>query len=1003
MWPLWLIIVIAVVGAAVLTCTGILLAITLERRRHRHIMHDHGLTRNLSKYHRPKLSACEHNYSHITHPTTPLRRSVQLPFGVVSVGVDSAGEDEERQLNTATGHADDYVEVLRPRSKRSIRQSFSGHPLYIPKTRRQGKLRKAVPLDRIQKSPLSAITEFSDPSTGVSPIAPEFPAESETIAMHETAMMKPEKHTSTQWPLVTASTRASDIVLTEIMSIAVRESVLMRKGGGKHSQPTAPQSASVPRSISSASMASLAPDDPLPPLPTIHFPRNIMARASNASLDTVGSSVLGAFAGSPANDATELSASNLESNEQSPTPRLGLGQVFSTPKLQALPVKQTIHGLCTGKPSIRSLHPTVDTDEISPGSTRNISNAPPFPTIVIQEESFKIIDASNWDLPTLKVGKIRPPSDRPNRHSLIEQSRTAQYRAASDSATSLLADEDVFSVLEAPQRPNSVAIGNPLQWDRRGSFATKRHSLSSLDGPRRGHRRQNCVRITNLPYLDLRAHDMMRLPELREEQQQVARTLEADKSFHGFEIRQPRPMFKPRESESDIKSSTPIPSPFRNAPILTPTPRPVRKQYIQRPDSAVSGTPRPDSEVFNSDHIPVQVSGHRSTTPRQWPLSPCSKPNVLLRETPPSAQPSDRIPFESPILPSPALNSASLYPRKSLVKGPRNPRNSGQSSHPAAKRPLQNKNGPNYRITKARECSGSGDFALRKSVMMLRSMNSEGRLLDQQRTMLSNIGAVKSDSPEIFAMPSPPMNKRVMGLRNTSGTSSTASTPRSVSVETQQASRGSSPLAHSTSNSTRAPPIGTTDGRTSLHGALDLPAPVMCVSPSVMSVGGGSIWEDVSVRGESPEPEVYVAPLALRPKADHNNRQRYYPSASTFQARRGVGDDFFDAQQRNDRQYLVPHHVPYMVGGVETENSHLVQQLERVVSGGQWNHHKNSSIIANDNNNNDLYENMASSSVRCDVPPPDQREIDVFQLPHHNNRKEIGLGLWFANSSMRST
>ncbi|KIW92610.1 uncharacterized protein Z519_06457 [Cladophialophora bantiana CBS 173.52] len=1003
MWPLWLIIVIAVVGAAVLTCTGILLAITLERRRHRHIMHAHGLTRGLSNYHRSKLSACEHNYSHVTHPTTSLRRSVQLPFGIVSVGVDSAGEDEEKQLNTATGHADDYVEVLRPRRKRSIRRSFPSHPLYIPKTRRQGKLRKAVPLDRIQQSPLSAITEFSDPSTGVSPVAPEFPTESETIAMHEKAGIKPEKHTSTQWPLATASTRASDIVPTKIMSIAVRESVLMRKGGGKHGQTAAPQPESVPRSISAVNMASLAPEDPLPPLPTIHFPRNMKARTSNASLNTVGSSVLGAFAGSPASNVTELSASNLELDEPSPTVRLGLGQELSTPKLQALPVKQIIHGLCTGKPSIRSLHPTVDTDEIGPGSSRYISDPPPFPTTVIQGESFKIIDASNWDLPPLKVGKTRLPSDRPNRYSMIEQSRTAQYRAASDSATSLLATEDVCSVLEAPKRPNSVATGNPLQGARQGSFAAKRHSLSSLDGPRRGHRRQNCVRITNLPYLDLRVHGMMRLPELREEQQQVGRILEADEFFHGFDIPQRRPTFKPRQSEADIKSSTPIPSPLRNAPILTPTPRPVRKQYMQRPDSAVSGTPRPDSEVFDSDYIPMRMSNHCNRTPRQWPLSPCSRPNVLLRETPPSALPSERIPFESPILPSPALNSASLYPRKSLVKGPRNPRNSGQSSHPAATSPLQSKNGPNYRITKARESSGSGDFALRKPIMMLRSMNSDVRLPGQQGIKLSNVGAVESDSPEIFAIPSPPMNKRVMGLRNASGGSSIASTSRSVSVDRQQASRGSSPLAHSTSNATRAPPIGTTVKRSSLHGALDLAAPVMCVSPSVKSVGGGSIWEDISVRGESPEPEVYVAPLALRPRADHNNRQRYYTSASTFQARRGDGNDFFDVEQRNDRQYLVSRHVPYMVGGVDTENSHLVQQLERAVSGGQWNHHKNSGIIANNNNNDDLYENMASYSVWCDVPPPDQREIDVFQLPHHNNRKEIGLGLQLVNSPMRST
>ncbi|OQV07626.1 hypothetical protein CLAIMM_12031 [Cladophialophora immunda] len=951
MWPLWLIIVIAVVGAAVLTCTGILLAITLERRRHRHIMRAHGLTRGLSKYHRPKLSACEHNYSHVTHPTTPLRRSLQLPFGVISIGAESANEDEEKQLNSVAGFVDDYIEVLRPRSKRSIRRPFTGHPLYIPKTRLQGKLRKAVPLDRIQKSPLSAITEFSDPSTGVSPVAPEFPAEPMAMATHEKAVLEPEDDTSTQWPLRIASTRASDTIPTEIMSIAVRESVLMRKGGAKHGQAAAPQLAVVPRSVSAASMASMAPDEPLPPLPTIQVPRHLKPRSSNASLETVGSSVLGAFMSSPANNGTEPSTSMLELNRQAHNLSLGHEREFSTPRLQAPPVKQTIHGLCAGQPSIRSLHPTVDTDDLSPGNTTHISNAPPFPTIIVQEESFKVIDASGWDLPPLKVGKTRVPPDRPNRHSMIEQSRTAQYRAVSDSATSLHANDDVFSVLEAPRRPNSVATGHPLKWDRQ----------------------------------DPRANGAMRLPDLKEEHRQLAlaSTIRADEPSHGIEIQQPRPMFKTGQSEMYSRpSTTPMPSPFRNPPILTPTPRPTRKQYIQCSDSGLSGTPRTDSEVFNSSFVATQMSDRCHTSPSQWPLSPCSRPNAPLRDAPPSSQPSRHIPFESPTLPSPALDSASLYPRKSLVKGPRDPRNPGRSSHAASVSPLQNKTGPHCRITKARDSTGSGDFTLRKSVMMLRSMDSEGRLLDQRSTRGSNTGAAGYESPDIVAIPSPLMNKRVMGLRSTSCTPSTTSTPCAASLDRQQASRGSSPLAQSGPKLNK-PPQTRPAARTSLHADLDLPPPAMCVSPSVMSVGGGSIWEDVSVCGDSPEPEVHVAPLALRTRTDHN--QQGYPSSSTPQARRG--EDFFDARAHG--QYLVPH-APFV--GIDSENSHLVQQLERAVSGGQWSHKE--SVVLSD----DPYLNMAP--VR--YGERDQHDSDVFQLAVHR-RKEIGLGLRLPSSTMGST
>ncbi|OAP64676.1 hypothetical protein AYL99_00648 [Fonsecaea erecta] len=966
----------------------ILLAITLERRRHRHIMRAHGLTRGLSKYHRPKLSACEQNYSHVAHPTTPLRRSVQLPFGVISIGADSVGEDEEKQLNTAVYQPDDYIDVLRPRSKRGIRRPFSGHPLYIPKTRRHGKLRKAVPLERMQKSPLSAITEFSDPSTGGSPVTPEFPAEPVTVATHEKPVSHPGNHTTTQWPLSDASTRNSDIIPTEVMSIAVRESVLMRKGGPKHSQAAAPQSAAVPRSVSLTSVASLAPDEPLPPLPTIQVPRQFRARASTTSLDTVGSSILG----------TDLGASKLELNRQCTTLRLRRDQEFLTPRLQAPPAKQTIHGLCTGQPSIRSLHPTVDTDDLSPGSTIKVSTAPPFPTIIVQEESYKVIDASDWDLPPLRIGKTRHPPNQQNRHSMIEQSRSASYRAASDSATSLLIpDEDILTVPEIPKRPNSVATGNPLKWDRQGSFATKRHSLSALDGPKRGHKRQNCVRITNLACPDPRPQGAMRLPDLREEQNQLtcATTLDMDESFQALEIKQPQPTFKPVQSELSTKSSTtPVPSPFRNAPILTPTPRRSRKQYIQRPDSATSGTPRPDSEVLSPSDMAILMSKRCNTTPRQWPLSLSSRADVLLGDTPPSSQASGRFPFESPTLPSPALDSASLFPRKSLVKGPRGPRNLSQGSHAASVSPLQNKTGPSYRVTKARDSSSPGEVALRKSVMMLRSMDSEGCLLDQRNTKISNHGAAGNDSPDIVTRLSPLVNKRVMGLRSASCTPSSMSAPRPGSLERQPASRGSSPLARSGSNMNK-PPQSRAAARTSLHSDLDLPPPVMCVSPSVMSIGGGSIWEDVSVRGDSPEPEVHVAPLALRSRTDHN--QQRYPSASTFQAARGDGEDFFDTRQGGGvghGQYLFPPHgAPFI--GADAENSHLVQQLERAVSSGRWNHYKDS--VGPGDDDDPYVNNVAPTQYHA----RGRRDIDTFQLPYHT-RKEIGLGLRLGSSTVRS-
>ena len=979
MWPLWLIILVAVAGAAVLTITGVLLAIHLERLRHRQILQSHGLTRGLSRYHRPKLSANEQNYSHVTHPTTHLRRSVQMPYGIVSVGHGgNVGEDEEQRLDVRREPVDDYTDVLRPKSNKSIRRSFSGLPLYIPKTRRPGKLRKSVPLERIQKSPLSAITEFSDPPTSAPPDVSEFPAHSSTIPRPENTAARPKKHASTQWPLAIPGTQGSEASPTEVLEFAARQSVLIRKEGGSRNANANSQSASVPRSVGVVNVGSFAPEEPLPPLPKLDAHKataasGLRTRASNASLDTVGSSVLGAY--SPANNGQDSNTSTIALNRRSPAFNLSLKQEFATPKLQAPPVKKTIHGLVTGK-SVRSLHPDVDMYDSSP--VRNVHH-PELPTIIVREESFKTIDASKWALPPLQVKKIRAQAGQPDRHSMVEESKLAQWRTVSDSGTGLLTGDDVFAVGEALKRPNSVATGNPLRWDHPGSLLTKRHSLTSLDGHKRGHKRQNCIRISNLPILDVKPSSVLRMPELREEQHQPNLAVgAAEISDDAFEIKQPWPMFRARPPVMNYQS-TPTPSPFKNVPILTPTARPTRKQYIQPPTNLASGirkpggTPRPDSEVFNSNHMDMPVSDHYSNSPRQWLISPTSRIGQHLIGTPPSALPSERTPFESPMLPSPALNSAALYSRKSLVKGPRSPRNQSQSSRGVSTSPLHNRHRHSYRVTKERD--SSSPEALRKSVMMMRSMNSEGRLLDQQSSNIyRSVGDNKS--PEMLAMPSPPPNKRIMGLRISSSASSMTgnSSASSPSLEKQQTvlSRGPSPLATTSAfNANKPDRTPTAAGKQSSTSALHVPASHLSLSSSIMSASGASIWEDASIRGESPEPEVHMTPSALR------NRENPPSRSSSLHYRQ--------QHQQQQQQYMFPIARDF-AADVDAENahaSHLVQQLERVASSGQFDP-KNMS-------------GATSAQTKMDpVTPRTRREMDVFGQPTPSDRKrerEVGLGL----------
>ncbi|ETI24307.1 hypothetical protein G647_03676 [Cladophialophora carrionii CBS 160.54] len=1001
MWSIGSIITVAVVGAAALTITGILLAISLERRRHTKILKAHGLTRGLSNYHRTKLSANGLNYSHIMPPSSLLRRSVQLPYGIVSIGHDDKpGDDEERQLGASNEHVGEYTEVLRSKTNRSIQRGFSGEPLYIPKPRRAGKLRKAVPIERIQRSPLSAITEFSDPPTSAPADTSEFSAHSTTMLLPETAVTRPEKHLSTQWPLADANTRGSRSMPTEIMEITARESVLMRRGGGVHN--VASTLHGLPYSTSATSTASMAPDDPLPPLPAIDAlkrPKNHdLRRASNVSLETVGSSVLGASMSSPAINGADANHSCLAQNRRPPAFDLALKREFATPELQAPPVRKTIHGLVTGA-SIRSLHPTVVLDEASPA--RNLSDLPRLPPIVVREESLKTIDASNWTLPPLKVNKIRKQSGLPNRHSMIEPSKLAQWRAVSDPAPGLIPDDDVFAIGEALRRPNSVATGNPLDWTRQTGSLSKRHSLASpaySDGPKRGHKRQNCIRIMNLPVPDRRS-SVQRLPELREELPSNSTGATPTGRLSVFEIKQLRPIFRPRSpAPMDLKSS-PTPSLFKNAPILTPTPRPARKQYIQPPASSAPGlrrplgTPRPDSEVFNSTHMDLAMSSPYNNTPCHWPLPHSMQLDV--NNTPPSARPSEPSPFESPILPSPALNSSSLYPRKSLVKGPRSPRTSAQMTTSSTS-PLQNKQTHKHRVGKYPGPNGQTGLALGKTVMMLKSMNSEARLLEQGRSNASG-----DKSPEMTALPSPPLNKRVRGLRNSTCAPSISSTPPSPPPPQERhqglLSRGPSPLA----NASNLHRIDSTKGT---KPTLCLPRSHLSISlssrvTSMMSTGGGSIWEDASVRAESPDPEEEgeaMAPLALRTLAKTDQNQRslsLYPSRSSSRAGctsfasiitrdfGSQGGTENESEEDNENMPVDTNQNLY----ADDNASHVVQQLERVVSSGQWDHkHTSKQRVMTNHSETDNPRRPNEA-----VTPRTRREMDLFG----GSKKESGVGL----------
>ncbi|KEF63649.1 uncharacterized protein A1O9_01627, partial [Exophiala aquamarina CBS 119918] len=834
MWPIPMIVGVAIVGGFAMLAIGIVVAVKIERRRNRQILRSHGLTRGLSTYHRPKLSVSEENYSNIALPTAPLRRSVQLTNGssvLESTYMASGGNDirEPSLMRNSASRATGPALRKEPTQNRP----FSGQNLYIPKTRRRKKLRKAIAMNQAQQSPLSVITEFMDSKSRVSSIVAQLPNGAMNID-HQN-----ETGPSIQWPLPNGKRSSGIRTPTEVASIPARTSVLRRVGAVANRPGCDLPFQAVPRSQSLSSTASSAPDDPLPPLPTIESyqqskTQDLRTRASNTSLDTVGSSVLGTIMSSPSNVGRDLTALCAGLDAGISTFDFDLKQKLSTPTLQWPSVKRTIHGLSQSKSSIRSFHPSVDMGGSSPESVGDYFSPRQPRHINLSEDSLEVIDASTWEnfLP-LRVSKNRSEVTKRQRHSMYERSKILEWRAASDSVISTALHRRLST--ESPiVRPASVATTNLSVWENRGKQVAKRRSFTSLHGHKRCHRRQNCIRITNLPNLDkaFKQSRVSSMPQVQEEQPP------------------PKPTLRVRPTPSDLRiSPTTAPSPFRNPPLLTPSTRPAQWQTIHPPSSVSSGTPRPDSDVFNSTHVQIVASSdYTHASPRRWPLSPIAVSNQRFNDSPSPVLKSECQPYGSPILPSPAFNASSLYPRKSLVKGPRNPRGSAQHFKPHCASPLQHKQGNCYRISKVRD-SYNGEIDLRKSVMMLRSMNSEGYLDDQSRKSYRNVGdtGVENSSMESLKLATRPMNKRVNGLRN----SSCASSIIAVSPTPDRQIRGPSSLSYGLNSKSNRARNGLVSNPLLRTHCLD-PAS-MSASPSAMSIGAISIWEDASVRADSPE------------------------------------------------------------------------------------------------------------------------------------------------------
>ena len=886
-------VIIVAVGASVCCfVAGAVAIILVLRANDRKRRSKEEVARQLNAGQRSRLTVGSSNYSHVREPRTNLRKSTHLPYGVVSQGwveIPSQESLAPYPKSLANDRPEAAGSQTPQKRRRSLRASFSAHSFSLPKTRRQKQIERAVPLRAMPRSPLSAITERSGTNTNeASPSVglPELPTEitPKSTPDRDGDALRIKRSLSPQWPLTSVS---CDGAPTIIPVPASPDSTLMRTNSTDHKNaPVRPSLGQ--RSTSVTSTLSIAPEDPLPPLPSTtpnQWPlgRKSRLRLSVASVDTIGSSLLGGGQMSPPQTDTDLTSIGLS------TPSIHLNPIRLQTYERGTQNWEPVTVITTGSPKAR--HPTkYRTGRAGYGSLRaSIGSDSSLKRTSIEQvaeskdqNSFRPLplrsassttDPSNWKshlpsranslrsyaspslpLPVSRMGSGYKRGTVTARHSMYEQ-HTGIGRMGFDPAVLRDVSGNQASPMRrrASSRPASVASENPFHWDRNSLQTGLPSSLRSSPGSeRKGHKRQNCVRIANLPAVDT-SRRASKLPQMREEEEDSTSTpVDETVMIPGLSLLERE---KPAD-RADPRHEHPGTSPFLNRPALEPTPC-KRPRYSRASSSESMTSCDRDSDVFSNsryDPIAPNIFTENLTPRRHWPLSPTVRYAAGSQPTTPSLnaiqEPCDP---DSPTLPMPAISSAMLFARAlpvgarvSGVQGPRNIPTSSRSSRMASPT-----------LVVARAAAKRED--LRRSVMTLRRTSSDTMNRSRLSPVYRNIGGEKgnssldvSEGDEQLPATQTSVRGEIAGMGiSTPNTRVTAATNLQIPGASNQ--RGS------------VSPSGA--GRLASGGfRLSKSRGNMAPSTSVMSVSTTSIWEDASVRGDSPEQDQSTSSKASSPR-----------------------------------------------------------------------------------------------------------------------------------------
>jgi len=535
MWPLWLIIVVAASGAVTLTVTGILVAVYVERKRHRKLIAQHALDRNVSQYHRPHLSINDVDFAALPRPTRSLRQSIVSPRRDSRFYSTMPSEDEIKTF--PEGSAESMAEPSFVHADTGADQS---HQWLSPsKSRKDDKRKKKPPVFSISapmaKSPLSVVTEMTETERTGSPEPVELPT-------HITPKVTPEKPTVRHHnPMPSHAPQGS------IDSVA--------SGTDKHhdwvSQRISHGHTIKSRSISMGSIHAPPPDYPLPPVPECMPNGHSRSKSHSRVVSEID---------------TEHRDISLLNTPLSPMP----SNISTSPKPSNVRPKtrNTFSGFNFGLEDSTIQVITVEPEK-SPRDTTHRSELGTEPLFLPSaaanrrsEESFKTIDASAWNLPR----GLRHLG--PSTHNLSANSSEAGSRPIS--AISLHANSGVNNLTTPNRSPSKMSFNPPSRPVSvssvdifRNSVIGSNASVLTPESPRsRGHKRQNCVRISGLTPVDASKK------RLSSQLRRLSEAEEAD--LEGTDC---MPVELPTRSPTRrvaAESEEPVPDPTLNVPKIRP-------------------------------------------------------------------------------------------------------------------------------------------------------------------------------------------------------------------------------------------------------------------------------------------------------------------------------------------------------------------------------------------------------------------------------------------------